>query len=184
MIEGEWVEQGVRRINANWPHQRVPDASLAKWFDDLKDLPVGYVVSSIETIYREGDKFPPNGGQIRRKAVEMQLDAPTFAEAWQLVNKAVRHFGLGQPREAMEWLRERHVIVAVLATRVGWRDMCLSTEPSVVHGQARRVFEALETQVIDETTVRGLESGGLRKIERLNGGPVPIGKIVRGAVAA
>jgi hypothetical protein len=177
MTESEWVEV-VGRINANWPHQIVPDAALAKWYDDLKDLPVGYVTRAVEDLYHGGREFPPNGGQIRKRAAEMQVDAPTFAEVWRLVLRAASKFGRDRVGEARAWLRERHPVAEELVRRVGWREICNSEELEVLHGQARRVYEALTAQTVHETTVRGVDSGGLRQGERINAQPVPMSDVI------
>jgi hypothetical protein len=177
MQRSEWG-QVLARIEANWPQAAIPEVSAAKWYDDLKDLPVGYVMRAVEDLYHGGREFPPNGGQIRKRAAEMQVDAPTFAEVWRLVLRAASKFGRDRVGEARAWLRERHPVAEELARRMGWREICNSEELEVLHGQARRVYEALTTQSVHETTVRGLDSGGLRQGERINRQPVPMSDLM------
>jgi hypothetical protein len=91
MTQTEWIEV-VQYIQAQWPHSPVPDESLAAWYGDVEDIPAGDVMAATRALARGGREFPPNGGIIRKKAVELAFDAPEWAE---VLRWATRYFSTG-----------------------------------------------------------------------------------------
>jgi hypothetical protein len=79
LTDTDWLTIEAR-ITANWPHQLPPKVALAKWKTDLADLRREQVETAVEALYRDGREFPPNGGQIRAKVVELTIDAPDWAD--------------------------------------------------------------------------------------------------------
>lgn len=167
MTRDEWLDIG-QHITAKWPHSQPPVESLAAWFEDVADLDAQQVRAAVSAHARGGDKFPPTGGMLRRRVCELTVDAPDFGTAWSLVLDAVRRFGYTDINAAMAWLEGHGRLVADLARRVGWRDICMSEEPGVIRGQARRIYESLVAQTTRDLTLRGLPDSGLATLERVN----------------
>lgn len=182
MTRSEW-NQVVQRLMAWWPHYDWRNAttlgSLDAWFDDLKDLDAAQVQTGAEALYREAGDFPPNGAQIRAQVIDLQDDVPPFAEVWQRLLKAAGLFGRDQPDQAYRWLADLHPLVADLARLLPWREFCVSTESTVVHGQARRSWEQLVARHGRDGRLAGLPPAGLSVVERAGGDVVPIGDAVR-----
>ena len=109
------------------------------WWELVKDMPKALVVESIKS-YAAANRFAPSIAELRAevlKAVSPDLRIGAD-EAWGLVVQAIRRFGYGRPRDALDSLPPP---VARCAERFGWRDICLSEEPDVVRGQFRRAYE-------------------------------------------
>lgn len=66
-------------IQARWFAFEIPPSALAQYVVDLADLRSGDVAAAVDSL---GDRErPPSPGQIRRRVVELQLDAPAWPEA-------------------------------------------------------------------------------------------------------
>lgn len=189
MEREEWVDV-VLRINANWPHQTVPDESLAKWYDDLRELEARDVIAAVEALYRDGREFPPNGGIVRRKAIQLAADAPEWSDVWGWVQRYVRtgvanpmyyqanYRGRDRPdhpsRKA-ERLKDRMPpLAARFIEAVGDRQLAEACDQEG-GGEARlrEKWHSWERRVEREAGMRGLDSG-LAAIDRVNRGPEPL----------
>lgn len=183
MTAAEWASITERMVAA-WPHGDWPKVtrvgSLDRWYADLSEFPAERVSTAVEALYRSGREFPPNGAQIRAQIIDLEHDAPTWPEVWELLWKAMRKHGHADTTAACDWLGEKHPLVGTFARRLPFRDFCLTREPSVFHGQARRQWEALVEQTRRDESLRGLPEGGLRRLERVNSQPRRIGDVLRG----
>jgi len=185
MTPDEWVEV-VRRIQANWPQQRIPRVSLAKWYDDLRDLPAEAVATAVESIYRLGREWPPNGAMILREVADQTLDAPPFGEAWAMVQQAVRSHGSQNHRRIVEALTAKHPAIGALADQISVRDIGMAPEgDTTMHAQARERYAGIVRKQHRELTHHGLPSaaapqlrGAGRRAPQQIGGA--IGELVAG----
>lgn len=195
MKQSEWVSDVVRRINANWPHQTVPDPALAKWYDDLREMEVRDVVAAVEALYRDGREFPPNGGMIRRKAVELAADAPEWAEVWLWVGRYIRtgvtdpfyfqpnYAGRERPDHPTHRARRLRDRMPPLASSfieaVGDRQLREACEQDGGGGEARlrEKWASWSRRFEREAGMRGLDSG-LAAVARVNAAPARIGEAI------
>lgn len=67
------------RVAGWWPHAPWPEESAALYFNDLKDLDAGQVATATEAFYRDSERFPPTGAQIRTKVIALSIDAPDWS---------------------------------------------------------------------------------------------------------
>jgi hypothetical protein len=68
------------RVAAWWPHSPwTDDAAAAYYEEDAKDLDGDQVATALRAWYRDEEKFPPNGAQLRAKVVALSIDAPDWA---------------------------------------------------------------------------------------------------------
>lgn len=158
MERSEWVAI-VRRIRMNWPNSKLPDDSIAKWYDDLRHLPGPQVQQTMESLYREGREFPPNGGQILARLTELEPDKRDhWGEAWRLTRKAL------YKTDAMAWLRDHDPLAATVLGYLGGNQFSyLNDDEPIVRAQFRQLYEAeLDRQhkVEIAKTIPGLEERG------------------------
>jgi hypothetical protein len=177
MNRPEWIEV-VKRYRANWPHAQIPDASIAKWYDDLAELPAEQVTAAVEAIYREGAEFPPNGAQVLAKVSEVERSDPDHGEAWRLAMEAVRRFGSYEPTAALEWLGERSAAVRVAVERIGYRELChfnLADE-ATWRAQFREVYKAVVRSRKHDAAYASM--GGMDPRQLRGGKPKRIGDVL------
>ena len=60
------------------------------------------------------------------------------AEAWGEVEKKIRWYGYYREVEALENMTPQ---VAKVVRYIGWRNICLSEEPSVIRGQFLKMYQ-------------------------------------------
>jgi len=184
MTDRQWLNVKAR-LTSNWPHQLPPESALKKWRTDLDDLDGDQVEVAIEALYRDAREFPPNGAQIRAKVLELASDAPTWGEVWDRLWKAAEQFGYSRQGEALEFIGEMSPLAAEFARQLPFREFCLTTEPQVFHGQARRVWEQMLRRYERDMRLYGLPSAGLRAVERANkAAPAQIGDVFKRALPA
>lgn len=168
-------------IIAGWPQAAdYDDATFAVWGSDVAELDAPTVRAALTAIRRQGREFPPNGGQLRVKALELAGGTPAVDpdRAFSLVNEAIRRHGGEFGAEAREaWLLERDPIAAEVARVVGW-DYLRGTGPDDYHEPSvRRAFrESYEAEHRRE--------GTRRQVAELGVGTAPkrIGDVIAGVL--
>jgi len=164
MTRSEWIGV-VRQMDANWPHSKIPEMSIAKWFDDCKHLPAEQVGVAVETAYRDGEKFPPNGAQILARVSELGRDDPDHGEAWLLLNKALMKHGVTDWPAFYECLPPS-VSVAARRMRFETQGGYLKAEESTVRAQFREMYKNVLTERRRDDAYAGLPDAGLRGLDR------------------
>lgn len=179
MTQSEWVGV-VRLMNANWPHSTIPDIAVAKWFEDCRHLPLEQVIVAVETAYRDGDSFPPNGAKILARISELDRDDPDHGEAWRLMNKALMRHGVTDWPAFYEALPPA-VAEAARRMRFETQGGYMKADESTVRAQFREVFKAVVAERRRDDAYAGLPDAGLRRLDR---GPRKLalrqGQILRG----
>ena len=168
MTRSEWLKIAAV-LQARWPNVPIRDDSLEIWFKDLEDLDAGQVSAAVEALYREGREFAPNGGQIRKRLIELRTDAGDWSQAYELAMEAATSHG-GAEYGGLSWLREQDPVAADVAEAYGWRDFCLSdsTADGTRRAHFRDMFNLRAGKAAERERYRGLNAGGLRVIEQAN----------------
>lgn len=163
MTRSEWNAL-AGQIVLYWPQRPIEDGTLAAWFLDVEDLPYDVAESALRALARDGREWPPTGGQIRAKAVELVRSDPDHGRAWELVRAAVRRFGTYAQADAMDWLAEQSPATARAVARFGWRELCLYdiTDEQVVRAQFRDVYNAVAAERDRDSRYAGLGAGERR----------------------
>jgi hypothetical protein len=200
----EWLDH-VAMIRDYWPRIELPENAIMRWGADLADLPSEHVGAAIDAHYRASREFPPNGGMIRDKAVELMLDAPDWATALDALRriystpaKKVIDYREGEengypvadpvfeyPRA--ELLKTEHPMVVAFVEHAGWEQLITGVDPGATttgEAQLREKWLAFCRRTHRDVLYRGIPSGGLRALKRIeqgDGGPVPIGKAIAAA---
>lgn len=164
-MNGHDWDKVVVLITANWPHQLPPDEALAKWGQDLNGEEVEDVLIAVETLYRDGREFPPNGAQILRRVGELRRNDPDPGEAWDIAMHQRPHDLVYERTEAMDWLEERSPAVAEALRRFGIDEFVHVTHDTVgtARAQFRRIYEGVLTDRERGYTRHSIEDG----IERM-----------------
>ena len=168
MSPAEW-DLVVAVLTANWPHQLPPDEALTKWGTDLAGEEGDDVLLAVETLYRDGREFPPNGAQIAAKIAELRRSDPDVGEAWDLA-KNRRPFSLIHEREqAMAWLEDRSPAVAEAVRRFGPDELAQVTvdDSGIARAQFRRIYEGV-VEDRRRADVRGSIDAGMRRLKGLS----------------
>lgn len=165
-------------MRARWPHAKIPDASIALWYDDLKDLPVEQVLAGAEAWYRDGKDFPPNGGQTHAKVAELDRADPHFGAAWRLVNLALLKHGVYDWPQFYSCLPPA-VAEAAKRMRFETNGGYLKSEESTVRAQFREIYKAVCNERRRDDAYAGIPSAGLRGLEK---GPRKLGKALQRAI--
>lgn len=176
MTAAEWARI-AQLIQARWPHANLPDATLAVWFDDLRELSAEAVNTVVVAFNREGNEFPPTSGQILARVNELNGDMPDHGEAYALAMKAASSKGF---EAGLEWLRGQNELVALAAERFPWRSLCLEPmEDGTRRAQFRGIYVAVVERAKREQVYEGLPSGGLKALEKKNTEPRKLGDVVK-----
>jgi len=110
------------------------------WTMTLSDLPYEVARQALAA-HISSSHFFPTVADIREQAVKLtQPRMLDWAEAWGLVMDAVRRHGSYHEQAALASLPAD---VAETARRIGWREICLCEDVSVVRGQFRMAWETI-----------------------------------------
>lgn len=177
MSPQEWREI-AKRVIAKWPHQPPPPASLAESFNALSDLDAGQVMAAVESFYRDGREWPPTGGMLRQRVVELQLDAPEWAEALKWLKRYAQTGTINPAYGSREIYRAKGAgVLAAMPARVaefvealGDRQLWEASEQDG-GGEARlrEKWLAHSRRQQREGALAGLPDSGLATLERVNG---------------
>lgn len=167
MTPDEW-NRVVALLTVNWPHQLPPDEALEKWGRDLAEEPIAEVLIAVETLYRDGREFAPNGAQILAKLAELRRADPDPGEAWAIVTSPANpHHLYYDPEPWLRWVGDRSEAVAEAARRFGLESFALrqTSDETVSRAQFRRIYEGVLADRKRTDVRQGLEAS----IRRLAG---------------
>lgn len=178
MNASEWVEISAA-IRDRWPSATLPEGTIRQWGADLEDLPGEQVAAALEALYRDGREFPPNGGQIRAKAIELALEPPEFAEVVVALRRVlgVPTFGAkrvggtdDEPEFAPVNLRQaalnaEHDLIGAFVEAVGWQQIH-GLDGGQDEARLRVKWQAFLDRSTREARLRGIPAGGVRELGR------------------
>jgi hypothetical protein len=168
MTWDEWIDV-VKLMRANWPHAELPEISIRKWHGDLEDLPADQVLAGMETLYRDGRQFPPTGGEIRSRVLELaDQNAADWSAGYALAAELRPDLSwLTYPDKTMAWLVAQDPIAAETVRRYGveaWGMRPAADEP-IHRAQFRQLYEASADVVSRRRRYAGIGAAGLPQLE-------------------
>jgi hypothetical protein len=89
-MTGAEFERVVALLDAHWHQDDPPPTAWEIYAHELRDLPFEHVQAAVLALAREGKRWMPYAGEIRRKVVLMELDAPSWADAIRSLSRALR----------------------------------------------------------------------------------------------
>jgi hypothetical protein len=167
MDRPEW-DQIVALIAANWPNNPPPDLTIDKAYMDLQDLPAEQVLAAVETFNRDGESFPPNGGKIRQRVVELQFDAPSWGEIWKHLRRAqMKAPAFREDRdERRPYLEAQGLTLAAdFMEAIGWPTPDEWGDDNL-ESRVRNKWKEWLRDYLGGETYRGIPAGGLARLER------------------
>lgn len=119
----------------------LPDEDAVKaWYYMLKDINFE-VLKAATYKYAMTNKFPPTVADLREAALTVTNgDIPLWSDGWEQVQRAIRKFGTGNATGALNSMDE---LTAATVRRLGWTNLCLSTDPMPDRANFRQIYEQL-----------------------------------------
>lgn len=129
MQRDELVEV-IGLVAALWPAWKLPtdaaeqDVVVGVWDRLVGDLDQRVVVAAVESIAADGDRFAPQPGQVRRRAVSLSCvsSLPDVDEAW---GEVVRKVGEVGRYRVPSW---SHPAIKTAVDALDWCRICSSTD--------------------------------------------------------
>lgn len=113
--------------------------AMDTWYGLLQDIPYEIASTGLQK-WAMTNKWSPSIAEIREFSVEVkqgqQID---WSEGWQEVQKAIRHFGMYRPDEAMESMNP---LTQKVVRRLGFQNLCLSESQETDRANFRQIFQA------------------------------------------
>ena len=111
----------------------------AVWLPLLSDIHPDVAAAAVQALAADGREFPPAVGQIRRRAVELASPSlPGADEAWTEIQQGVQRYGLNAGPPAWS-----HPTITDTVQALGWRDLCLSTNPDTIRAHFLRLWPTI-----------------------------------------
>jgi len=153
-------------INAAFPNMQVTEAMVSLWHELLGDLEFNLAKAAVKKLLLESP-YPPSIADIRKRAAEIitppeeRIDA---SEAWGEVIRAIHRYGYYRQEEALASMSPR---TAKVVRYMGWQEICLSEEPSVIRGQFLKMYNIVTER---EKQERLLPASLKEEIQKLTDG--------------
>lgn len=174
MTREEWNKIAAYLVAA-WPHAEPTDETLDAWFDAVEDLDPQDALTAARAIQRDGREFPPTGGMIRQKAIELATPAADWSRGYELAMTNPCSYAYNAA-EALDWLQARDPVAARAVSRYGVASWAMGSDmPEASRAQFRQIYELAAREARD-----GLAYAGLPAVE----GPEPrkLGEVARRAL--
>lgn len=128
------------------------EQAMEIWFQRLKDIPGG-IVRAVVDRWLETQRNPPTIADIRANAdLVANGEAPTWADGWEQVRKAIGRYGYYQQEKALASMDE---LTRQTVLRLGWQQICESENADVLRANFRMTYEALERRQRENRLLSG-----------------------------
>lgn len=128
----------------------LPDEySVKTWYKFLEDLPCDLATMAVQK-YIATNKYPPTIADIRENVAEMMTGSSDWSESWEQVTRYISLYGMPNESKAYDAMDD-HTREAV--KRLGWRNLCMSQNPTADRANYRMVYEAVIKEKKDQLSV-------------------------------
>ncbi len=126
-------------LAASYPKFEVDDLKVQVWHEMLGDLDYSIASMAIKKLIMQ-NTFPPAIAEVRKAAAVLTgPEQVSGSEAWGEVIMAIRNYGYYREEEA---LASMSPTTARVVRYMGWREICMSEEPTgVLRGQFLKMYE-------------------------------------------
>jgi hypothetical protein len=153
VTRAEWAVV-VETINERWPDRPRKADWAAAWWPTVAGVEFGAAMAALEVYGREGNGFPPDGGQIARLAGEV-TDPDGWEQAWGEVQRQVRRVGyLATP------VFDDPALAAAVES-FGWRSLCWVEEDQIgtARAQLRDIYRSARQRIRRREALESLPPG-------------------------
>jgi len=132
----------MAKLFASYPNVNVNEMTVAVYDEMLADISDNDLSSVIQQCLAEC-KFLPTIAEIRERhrTITRKLAVPSWEEAWELLQRAIREVG-GTQRPVFKSNPYLERAVGI----IGWKELCYSTTMSITRAQFRDVYNNLLKQ--------------------------------------
>lgn len=114
--------------------------AMELWYRELADIPYTVAEAALRK-WVSTNKFSPTIADIREMAATVTHgEKPQWADGWNQLERAIRKYGSYNVQAAMESMDD---ITRETVKRLGYRNLCLSTNQMADRANFRTVFEQL-----------------------------------------
>ena len=139
------------------------DSKFAIWYELLGDLDFKIVKIAVEKLIIQSP-YVPAISDIRKQVVEIMHPSIDATDAYGEVRRAIKEYGYDYAPEAFGSMSP---LTRKVCEYIGWQNICLSEEPSVIRGQFLKMYEQLREREQKEMLLpEGLKKEMLALSER------------------
>lgn len=136
-------------LQTAYPQTEMGDYTPQLYLELLQDIP-GDILKQAVLHHVSRSPWYPKVSEIRRSAVELQINAPAIPnayEAWQMVCTAIVKYGrYGRPQFD-------HPMVEKTVDVMGWVNLCMSTNQVADRARFVDAYESLKEREIENATI-------------------------------
>ena len=127
-------------IRTYYPKEQIlpNQQAMELWYRELQDIPADVAEAALRK-WVATNKWSPTIAELRETAAEVRNgEIPDWGEGWKQVLEAIRFYGRERPKSAIESM---HPLVGEVAERMGWWNLCMSTNPGADRETFRKMYE-------------------------------------------
>lgn len=116
------------------------EQAMELWYQRLADIPAKVAETALN-MWVTTNKWSPSIADIREEAAKVKYgDIPDWGEAWHQVNRVMRKYGSYNPKAALAELDD---LTRETVKRLGFIDLCMSTDAMADRANFRMIYEQL-----------------------------------------
>ncbi len=158
----------LEQLFSCYPNTEITKHTTAMYVRLLQDIDP----ADLQTIVDQAvatSKFLPTIAELRDMRHSLTtLGRPTYIEAWDSVQKAIRKHGYMQKPQFAD------PITAQVVASMGWRELCMSETPEITRAQFRDMYNTLSSR--SDTEQKLLPQA--RTYAEQRGGLLPLGNVL------
>ena len=127
-------------IRTYYPKEQIlpNQQAMELWYRELQDIPANVAEAALRK-WVATNKWSPTIAELRETAAEvLKGEIPDWGEGWKQVQNAIRFYGRERQKSAIESM---HPLVGEVAERMGWWNLCMSTNPGADRETFRKMYE-------------------------------------------
>lgn len=131
------------------------EQAMELWYQRLSDIPAKVAEAALN-LWVTTNKWSPSIADIRSESARiMHGDIPDWGDAWRNVNRVIRKYGSYNPKAALAELDD---LTRECVKRMGFRDLCMSTDQMADRANFRMIYEQLaQRKRLEEQTPPALQ---------------------------
>lgn len=116
------------------------DQAMSLWYRQLEDIPYQIAELALNK-WVATNKWSPSIADIRESATAVKTgEKPLWSDGWEEVLRAIRKYGSYRETEALQNMTD---ITRQAVKRLGFRNLCMSENPSADRANFRMIFEQI-----------------------------------------